>query len=425
MARSLTPQDAHAFVNLMVKELTAQNDTIQAVDSSSFASVGDFILANSMDNIYNALSRVIGRTYISVRPYDAKFRTINAIDSGMLSERMRKISFYSKDAQASGWFNTNSYIQHAAGLDNGVNRVVNGSILPMGGLGNMWEQNPAVPLELNFAGHDTWDDSQTIYENQVKDAFNSEENFMSFMSGFMTEKGNDIESQKEAFNRACVLQSIGMAVNLNQKGTLINLKAGFNTKFGTNYTSAQLLSTYLKDFLAYYVSVIKTLSSQMAIRSAKFHWSPAKTVNGQRYTLLRHTPKNRQRAFIYQPLLNDAEAQVFSQVFNPQYLDVGQYEGVDFWQNMNNPSAIDITPAIPNLTTPSNGQKRGSRVQLDNVVGVLFDEDAMMIDYQLDSAYATGVEARKGYHNLWYHFSYNMITDPTENIIVFYLGNDS
>lgn len=425
MARSLTPQDAYSLINLVVKEATGQHDSIQAVDASSFASVGDFLMAQGTENVLNALSRVLGRTFMAVRPYDAKFRTINSLNTDMYTERMRKISFYSKDAQASGCFNTDLYTQHANTLDNGVNRVVNGSILPVGGLGTMWEQNQAIPLELNFAGRDVWDDSITIYENQLKVAFRGPEEFNSFVAGIMTEKGNDIESQKEAFNRALVLQMIGMTVDMNQPGSLVDLKTGFNTKFGTHYTSAQLLSTYLKDFLAYYVSVMKTLSTQMSARSRNFHWSPAKTVNGVSYSLLRHTPRDRQRAFIYQPLLNDAEAQVFSQIFNPQYLDVGQYEGVDYWQNINDPSAIDVYPAIPDTSTPTNGQKKGNRVQLDNVVGMLFDEDAMMIDYQMDSAYASPIEARKVYHNVWYHFSKGMIADPTENCIIFYLGNDS
>lgn len=425
MAHSLTPQDAYGLINLVVKEATGQNDTIRAVDASSFASVGDFLLAQGTENVLNALSRVLGRTFMAVRPYDAKFRTINSINTDMYTERIRKISFYSKDAQASGWFNTDLYTQHANTLDNGVNRVVNGSILPMGGLGTMWEQNQAIPLELNFAGRDVWDDSITIYENQLKVAFRGPDEFNSFIAGIMTEKGNDIESQKEAFNRALVLQMIGMTVDMNQPGSLVDLKSGFNAKFGTNYTSAQLLTTYLKDFLAYYVSVMKTLSTQMTARSKKFHWSPAKTVNGVSYSLLRHTPRDRQRAFIYQPLLNDAEAQVFSQVFNPQFLDVRQYEGVDYWQNINDPSAIDVYPAVPDVSTPTNGQKKGNRVQLDTVVGMLFDEDAMMIDYQMDSAYASPIEARKGYHNVWYHFSKGMLADPTENCIVFYLGNDT
>ena len=55
MARSLTPQDAYGLINLVVKEATGQNDTIQAVDASSFASVGDFLLAQGTENVLNAL----------------------------------------------------------------------------------------------------------------------------------------------------------------------------------------------------------------------------------------------------------------------------------------------------------------------------------------------------------------------------------
>lgn len=424
MARSLNPVDVYALMNLVVKEAIGENATIQVVDTSTFASAGEQVLATGTENVLNALSRVLGRTFMAVRPYDAKLKLINSINTEMFTDRMRKISFYAKDAQASGWFNTNLYTQHASGLDNGVNRM-NGSVITTGGLGSMWEQNQPVPLELNFAGRDVWDDSITIYENQLKTAFRNEAEFGAFAAGFMTEKGNDIESQKEAFNRATILQMIGMVYDLNQTGSRFDLKAGFNSKFGTSYTSAQLLTTYLKEFLAYYVSVMKTMSSQMSIRSKKFHWSPTKTVNGTSYSLLRHTPKSKQRALIYQPLLNDAESQVFSQIFNPQYLDVGQYEGVDFWQNINDPSAIKIEPAIPDTANPQNGQKKGSQVALDNVVGVLYDEDAMMIDYQMDSAYTTPIEARKGYHNTWYHFAKNAITDPTENCIIFYLGNDA
>ena len=423
MGRSLNPVDACALMNLVVKEALGANAEIQTVSTANFASVGETLLASGTENVLNALSRVLGRTFMAVRPYDAKLKLINSVNTEMYTDRMRKISFYAKDAQNSGWFNTDSYVQHASGLDNGVNRVVNGSISPIGGLGNMWEQNQPVPLELNFAGRDVWDDSITIYENQLKVAFRGPEEFGQFAAGFMTEKGNDIESQKEAFNRSIILQQIGMTYDMNQTGQRFDLKAGFNTKFGTNYTSAQLRTTYLKEFLAYAVAQMKIVSDQMTLRTKKFHWSPSKTVNGVSYSLVRHTPKSRQRCLLYQPLLYDAEAQIFSQIFNPQYLDVGQYEGVDFWQNINDPSAVKITPAIPNTSDPTE-QTTGSTVALDYVVGLLYDEDAMMVDYQMDSAYTTPIEARKGYHNIWYHFSKNMINDPTENCVLFYMGND-
>lgn len=434
MGRSLTPQDAYSIMNLLVKEATGQNGSIQAVDSSSFVSAGETVLATGTENVLNSLSRIIGRTMVASRPYNAKLALINAINSGVFSERIRKISFYSRDAQASGHFNTNLYNQHGAGLDNGTNRRtwngsaipiagVNGSILPTGGLPNMWEQNPPVPLELNFCGRDVWDVSNTIYENQLQMAFRDEASFAAFVGGVMTELGNDMESRKEAFNRMTILNFMAGVKDLNQTGSCIDLKAGFNTKFGTNYTTAQLLSTYLTDFLKYFVSVYKVTSDMLTERTAKYHWSPTKTVNGTSYTLLRHTPKDRQRALLYAPFFTDAEAQVMSGIFNPEYLNVGQFEKVMYWQNSNTPSKIDVTPAIPNTSSPAE-QITGNRVQLNTVIGLLYDVDALMIDYQLDSAYSTPIEARKAYRNIWYHISKNSINDFSENAVLFYMGND-
>ena len=427
MAKSLVPQDAYQIINLLAREATGQNAAIQAVDSSSFVSVGEAILATGMENVYNVLSRVLGRTFMAVRPYDAKLFLINAISSEMYTERLRKISFYSKDAQASGWFNTNLYTQHANGLDNGVNRLVNGSISPIGGLGNQWEQNQAMPFEVNFASRDVWDDSLTRYENQTKMAFRGPDEFMEFFTGIMTEKGNDIESQKEAFNRMTMLNFIGGAIDLSgsTNGTVIDLKAGFNTKYGTNYTSAALLSTYLPEFTKYFVSVVKTVSEFMRIRSIKYHVPFTKTVGGESYSILRHTPRDRQRMLIYAPLMIEAEANVFSTVFNPEYLNVGQYEKVTHWQNINDPMAIDVTPAIPNLASPASGQTTGNRVQLDHVVGMIYDEDALLTDYQMDSSYVSGLEARKGYRNIWWHYSKGSLNDFSENHCVFILGNDA
>ena len=291
----------------------------------------------------------------------------------------------------------------------------------------MFEQNQAMPFEVNFASRNVWDDSLTVYENQLKVAFRGPGEFMDFIAGIMTEKGNDIESQKEAFNRLTMLNFIAGAVDLSgsTNGTVIDLKTGFNTKYGTNYTSAALLSTYLPEFTRYFVSVVKTVSEFMRIRSIKYHVPFTKTVGGESYSILRHTPKDRQRMLIYAPLMIEAEANVFPTIFNTEYLNVGQYEKVTHWQNINNPMAIDVTPAIPNLVSPASGQTTGNRVQLDHVVGMIYDENALMTDYQMDESYTTPLEARKGYRNIWWHHSKGAINDFSENHVVFILGNDS
>ena len=435
MGKSLVPRDAYAIMNLLVKEATGQNATIQAVDSSTFVSAGETVLATGTENTLNSLSRVLGRTLVSQRPYNARLAIINAMNSGLFSERIRKISYYSRDARPSGMFNTHLYNQHGAGMDNGVNRRVwngsaipiagvNGSILPTGGLPNQWEQCPPVPLEMNFASRDVWDSCNTIYETQLQMAFRDEASFSQFVGGIMTELGNDFESRREAFNRMQILNFIATIKDMNNPGSVIDLKAAFNTRYGTSYTTAQLLSTYRDQFYKFFVSQYKLASDRMTERTAKFHWSPTKTVNGVSYTLLRHTPKDRQRALLYSPFFLESEATVMSGIFQPEYLNVGQYEKVTYWQNSNDPSAIDVTPAIPNTSSPAS-QTVGDRVQLDTVLGILYDEDALMTDFQLDSAYSTPIEARKGYRNVWYHISRGAIQDATENAILFYMGNDA
>ena len=417
MARTLTPRDAHALMNLLVKQATGQQ-AITVVDSSTFVSAGELVLSTGTENVLNSLGLVLGRTFIAVRPYKAPLRLINAIDTGAYTSRLRKISFYSKDALASGDYNTQLFTNLAMGFDNNTNPDANGVAQSTM---SQWEQNQPVPLEMNFAGSSTWEDSITIYKNALKIAFRDETEFLKFVSGYMTEKGNDIESQKEAFNRMTLLNHMAGVYDLNSvNGAAIDLTAAYNAKYGTSYTRQDLLTTYFTEFLEFFVAEFKGVSDKMVNRSKKYHWSPAKTVNGVSYNLLRHTPKDKQRAIMYAPFLRDAKSQVMPQIFNPEYLSIDNFEAVEFWQAESGGAAINVTPAIPD--TSGNTQIAGTTVALDYVLGAIFDEDALMVDYQLEESDSTQIEARKKYRNIWWTFSKNAINDFTENFVLFYMG---
>ena len=422
MARALTPQDVHVIVNLIQSEMAGLDGSVTTVDSSNFVSVGETILASSKENIYNALSTVLGRTLVAVRPYRASLWLINAANTGVYTHRMRKISFYDRGAVASGDFNTQLFTNLEDGFDNGEN--------PSGGTPqatkDQWEQRQVYPLEVNFGGSSTLEYGITWYEDQVKNAFRSEEDFAAFWAGALQEHANAIEQRKEAFNRMTMLNFMAGCYDLSSSGMgAINLTAAFNTKFGTSYTSAQLRTTYLKEFLAFFVSTFKQYSRMLENRSVQFHVSPTKTdAAGNNLYLLRHTPRERQRVLLYQPLFMDAEAQVLPEIFNDQYLDIDkQYEGVMFWQDATpgKGAELDCTPALPNYTTGTQGA--GSNVALSYVVGLLYDEDALMVDYQLETANTTPLEARKRYRNTWLSIARNAINDFTENGILFYMAD--
>jgi Leu/Phe-tRNA-protein transferase len=92
-----------------------------------------------------------------------------------------------------------------------------------------------------------------------------------------------------------------------------------------------------------------------------------------------------------------------------------------FWQNELDSSKISVTPAVPDFTTGQ--QTTGSAVALNYVVGLLYDEDALMVDYQLETANTSPLEARKRYRNTWLSISRNAINDFTENAVLFYMAD--
>lgn len=415
MARALTPQDCHNIMNSLVKQVTGAQ-SITVTDTSSFVSAGELVMQAGTENVLNALSLVLGRTFMAVRPRKAKLQIINAINSGMYTNRIRKISFYTRDAQESGAFNTDQFTNFADGFDNGQNPS-NGTAQSTK---SMWVQNKPVVLEVNFAGTDTWQDSTTIYRNVLKQAFRDEGEFAAFVAGVMTEKGNDIERQKEAFNRmtlcSAIAQRIDMADHSAAPSSVINLTKAYNDKFGTSYTSAQLRTTYLKEFLAFFVETVKMTSDLMTDDSVDYHWAPVKVG----HSLLRHTPKDLQKMILFNPLFVQAEAQVLPEIFNDKYLKLENFEAVNYWQSRQTPASLKIVPPMVDYTGNNYGlQTPGNTVEEDYVVGVIYDRDAMMVDYQLDSADSTPIEARKHYYNLWWTFAKNSIIDCTENMVVF------
>ena len=424
MARRLTVTDGYALINALSAELLGVNSTIQAVDESTFASVGESVLQAGTENVINTLSLVCSRDLVAIRPYNAKFRLINALDSGMFSNRVRKISYYAKNAVPTGASNTQLFAENLGmGFDNGVH--YDSSTPPVQkSVESMWLQSTPVTYQAWFGGGIEWQYPYTLYENALKNAFRSPAEWTAFLNGFLVSVANDLETEKEAFSRGVVLNAIAGVADLtaSMPKSFRNLKTEFNSKFGTSYTTAQLLSTYFSDFLAFFIATVKTDSDMMENRSTLYHWSPSKTVNGVSYVLPRQTKKADQRMMMISKFWNDAEALVMPAIFNPQYLQLENFEKIDYWQNINDPMAVNVTPAIPDVSDPS-AQTSGAAVSLATVLGIIFDRDAMMVDFHLESVESTPLEARKHYRTIWNTINKNPIWDATENMIVYYMAD--
>jgi hypothetical protein len=404
MANTLTPTDVYAIVNAAAAEMYGANATLQAQDTSSFVSIGEHMLRTGYTNTLNALSTVIARTIVAVRPYRGKFEIIARIPEewGGIT---RKISFYAGKYEAETMWNTDI---------NATNLVDGNSI-------DHYTITKTYPLEMNFCGTKVLKKRDTTFADQLDQAFHSESEFSSFYSGKMVAIANDIALGYEAQNRLQILNAIGSTYNTGGTRQKVNLVAAYNAKFSTSYTATDLLTTYLKDFCEFFVARIKGDMELMSEYNSLFHIYPARNDDGgNALTLLRHTPAEMRRLILFQPIFRDAEARVFPSLFDPGFLRMQDYEGVEYWQNPNDPSAVDIKPNQLNVLT---GQAvDGTQVQLDTVVGLLFDRDAIATSLKLQKTITTPVNADGDYFNTVYHWAFQFKEDPTENMILYYMA---
>ena len=395
-------KDAHAVMNTLVHEITGQND-ISVVDTSSFISAGESVLSAGYDSVYESLAVLIGKTIIASRKYENKFRLI-AEDSNAYDYRVRKISYYARDNIAAGFENTDLYTNLAAGLDDDD------------GVGSQYEQFPALCTERYFYSDFAWSKATTRYIEQIKKAFTNEADFIDFVNGMMIEFQNDIESTIEAKNRAAVLDRIAGVYLQARTGAIgpeccINLTKSFNDKFGTNYTTNELLTDHAIEFLQHWIAVFKITSDKMTNRTTLYHDTMEKVISSDHYHVLRHTPKDLQKFIYYSPLFTELNLNLAT-VFHDEMLKLENGEGIQYWQSIKNPSAIAVKPSLPDGETSQN-------VSIPLVIGMLFDRDALMVSNRFEAAYSTPVNARKLYETLYMHYRYSIANDYSENSVIF------
>ena len=404
---TFAPKDVYSVMNELVHEATGQSD-INVVDTASFIDAGKKALDTGTENVFNALQVLIARTIIASRPYTGKFGIISRQIGDEFENRIRKISYYAQDNQATGMYNTDITADNlGAGLTN------------TDGVGSMWEQVPSMPVEEHFFSQFAWDKAHTEYPEQIKIAFTNEADFLKFVNGCLTEVQNDIESTLESKNRSVVIDRIAGTYLQVKNGDLgaecaVNLTAEFNKECDTAYSTKEILSEHLTEFLEFYVAKVKIDSDRMTNRTAFYHDPMKKTVDGVDYYVLRHTPKEMQRFIYYAPFFTKAKARVLPEIFNPQYIDFKQGEAVDYWQSFSKPEMINVKPALPDGA-------ESEAVKIPLVIGMLFDEEALLSKNNFTGAYNTPVEARHVYFTTWYHYNFSLINSYSENAIIYYM----
>ena len=396
MANLLTPGDVYALMNAVGSQATGRTD-LSVVDTTTFASVGEIVLRTGTENTLNAISTVIGKTIFSVRPYKGKLESLRVAQQRWGGQVRKIINLYDEAEKSDDW-----------------NTDVSQNALADGNSVDMYKIRKPKAVQLNFYGTKVLQKHITRFRDQLSLAFHSEDEFIRFIDSVMVEFSNEIELLNEAESRATLLNFMAGISSMGL--TEVDLVAEYNNEYGTQYTRAQLLSTYIESFMKFVAAEIKIYSSKLTDMSTLYH------ANLTGYNkIMRHTPKERQKMVIYEPIFIKTQAEVYSGLFNPEYLNIGSFEGVNYWQSQSTPTAINVKPNILDVATGAS-KDADTAVNLDYVLGILFDEEACGVMPQFDYSSTTPFNSAGGYYNMYMHWRFNSYCDYTENAVLFVMG---
>lgn len=380
-------EDVYALINSLHEQATGQR-AIQATDTSSFISVANSALRAGVEPAYNALMQTIGKTIFSVRPYEAKFKGIQA-DSVRWGGIIRKISIADRpldeDKVYHGHVDGQSVDQYAIRKSN--------------------------VLEMRYFGSDVYEDWYTVYETQIRSAFSGPEQLGSFVALQAQTMNNKWEQYREELVRSNLANFIGAKVALNNG--VIHLLTEYNAQTGLTLTAQDIYKPdNMADFFRWVRARINTLARRMAERSQLYQVQ----VTGKEIT--RHTPAENLKIYLAADALDQIDTMVNTITFHDEPLAYADVEGVSYWQAIQDPMKVQVTPAYIGADgTVTTGEAQ----TVNNVFGVMFDDDAIAYSVRDYSIMNTPMNARGRYINTFLSANIQQMQDLTEKGIVLLL----
>ena len=388
------PNESYKQIALVLNELAEQATgakQLTPTNTSEFMSVATTALAAGYDKLMGAISKMVSRTIFSERGYTGKFPSMQA-DSQRWGAIVRKLSIIDGD-----FSDDPSYeLEDGTSVD-------------------MYKVNLPKPLQMNFYGSNVFKKYYTILIDQLDEALQGPDQFASFMGMVTQNNANIITQAKESVRRATVANLIGAVTQFGNTEQKIHCLSEYNSQTGLSLTAQTVFQpANYRPFMQWLYARINTLSEMMTERSQLFHLN----ITGKE--LSRHTPKSMQNVYLYTPMKYQAIAMADADTFNANLVGFANNESVNYWQSIETPDTINVTPAYLDVADGSV-KVYSTGVSVDKILGVVFDRDCMGTTTINEMSIPTPVNAAGKYSNIFHHFTERYWTDYTENHAVLYL----
>lgn len=387
---NMTKEQAYQLIAAIHAQATG-TAVLTPTNLSDFISVAQSTLAAGYEQTLNAITQVLSRTIVAVRPYDEKFKGLE-MTADQWGGIIRKLNFADTPAE----------------LDP-THATVNGAAV------DQFVVKKPVVLETRYVGSDVWMGSYTIYREQLKTAFENEGNFGAFMTGLMTHFLNERTQWFENLKRSLLANMIAAKYDIGG-ASVIHLLTEYNA--ATGITPALTATTVMQPanygpFMKWAYARVSEVSRLMTERSQLFQ----QVITG--YPIFRHTPMRDQRVYMAANFLEAMDARVLADTYHDNFLRYADVEGVSFWQSIDSPLSVSATPVYVDNTGAVKAA--AANVAVSNVLGIIFDRDALGYNVYNEVLETSPYNAKGQYYNIFSHADVQLQSDVTEKAAIFLL----
>lgn len=252
-----------------------------------------------------------------------------------------------------------------------------------------------------FAKNDAYEIRKSLPDEQIKGAFKSPADLEKFVAMMFTLVYNSIEVKREALVQMVINNFAGEVINENNGVRCVKLLTKYNTLTSQTLTADQALVD--KGFLAYAGGVIRRYQKLLTKYSSIYN------MNGEH----NHTPLEMQHLVLLSEFVENCSTYLDSNTFHDEFVKLPYHAEVPYWQGTG--TALADTRKIVVKTSA------GNTVSQDNVLGVLFDHDALGI-YEDKPTTRTKYINSAEFTNYWFKQKVAFFNDTNENFIVFLIA---
>ncbi len=397
----MTVFQAGTILQSLVHQATGQA-VITASTPGEFVSVAQVALKTGYDPILNAMSQMWGRTIFSIRPYERK---LSGLEMNMTrwGNAVRKLSIADKPIEDDARFI----------WPVGYDASKTGNPLGNGQSVDMYALNKPDILQVNFYGQAVYENSYTIFEDQLDTAFTGPDEFMRFNAMVSGNRSDKLEQYRENIARGILANYIGSILAEKQATRVVHLLTEYNAETGLTLTAQAIYQPdNFPSFMQWVYARVATISRMMTERSEMFQ-----TVINEKH-VMRHTPASRQKVYLYAKAMDQFDAMVKANSYHDNYLKYTDYEGVNFWQSIETPDSISLKPVYTSTTGTAT---TGEAVEQAGIFGVIFDEEALGYAQIRATSDITPKNAKGRYWNTFDHVNFRAIMDMSEKGVLLLL----